>query len=84
MRRILLVLTVALVMSVMAMPAFARANPCETGATPASPPDAGAAPSSPTPDTAPGGTVRQPLPPQSRGVFPFTGPDEPGRCDHSL
>ncbi len=83
MRRILLVLTVALVMVallwVMAMPVFAQAaDPCTTGDTPSSPPDVGAAPSSPTPDTPPGGTVREPEPVQSLARPPFTGPTD--RC----
>ena len=89
MKRLVLVLTVALVMAVMflamAMPAFARAaNPCETGDTPSSPPDVGAAPPSPPAEAPPGTAVREPQPIQSRGHTPFTGPDEPGRCDNSL
>jgi hypothetical protein len=85
-RRFLLVLTVALVMAVMAlavaMPAFAQAaDPCETGTTPASPPDEGGSPAAPPPDLAPGTTVREPPPPESRGKTPFTGPTD--RCDQS-
>ena len=88
MRRIMMVLTVALVMAAMAlvvaMPAFSQgANPCETGTTPASPPDRGAAPSSPTPDSPPGFTVRDPdAALTGQGRSPFTGPT--GRCDNSL
>ncbi len=87
MKRVLLIVTVALVMAAMAlvvaMPAFARANPCETGDTPSSPPAEGAAPTSPTPESPPGYVVREPMihPPQAKA--PFTGPD-PARCDNSL
>jgi hypothetical protein len=89
-KRVLLVFTVALVMALMvlvvAMPAFAQAaNPCETGDTPSSPPDVGGAPSSPTPDSAPGYTVRDPEAAISgRGRSQFTGPNLSGRCDNSL
>ena len=84
MRRVLLVVTVAIVMAVMmlamAMPAFARAaNPCE-GNTPASPPDEGGAPSLAPPETPPGGSVREPPPVQSRARSPFTGPTDRGSC----
>jgi hypothetical protein len=75
-RRILLVLTVALVMAVMAfamaMPAFAQtpADPCGTGTTPASPPQEGAAPVTPPAQVPPGYEVRQPEPIQSRSRSP--------------
>ena len=89
MRRILLVLTVALVMAVMmlamAMPVFAQAaDPCETGETPAALPLEGASPAFPPPDVPPGTSVREPPPPESRGGTPFTGPTVPGRCGNSL
>jgi hypothetical protein len=78
MRRVLLVLTVALVMVVMAlamaMPAFGQAaDPCTTGETPASPPDVGGAPSNPTPDVPPGYVVRNPNSAAGSGTSPFTG-----------
>ena len=84
----MLILTVALVMAVMAlvvaMPAFAQATPCETGDTPASPPDVGGAPFSPTPGTPPGYAVRLDKERTGNAESPFTGPNQPGRCDNSL
>jgi hypothetical protein len=85
-KRVLLVLAVALVMAavmlVMAMPVFAQAaDPCTTGETPASLPAVGAAPTSPTPDIPPGAITRQPAPDTSRGTSPFTGPTD--RCQPS-
>jgi hypothetical protein len=89
-RRILLILTVALVMAVVAvvvaMPAFAQgkgpANPCETGDTPSSPPDVGGSPTTPPPSTPPGYATRvdKELPPKS--ATPFTGPTDRGSCAH--
>jgi hypothetical protein len=86
-RRVLLVLAVALVMAVMmlamAMPVFAQAaDPCTTGDTPSSPPDAGGAPSNPTPDSPPGYTVRNlDAGTHGQGRGPFTGPTD--KCDQS-
>jgi hypothetical protein len=84
-KRILLVLTVALVMAVMAlvvaMPAFGQAaDPCTTGDTPSSPPDVGGAPAAPTPDNPPGYSTRNDEHPtlHGRATSPFTGPT--GRC----
>jgi hypothetical protein len=88
MRRMLLILSVALVMVVMAlvaMPAFGQAaDPCTTGDTPSSPPDVGGAPASPTPDSPPGYTVRNLEHPTEHGRArsPFTGPTD--NCDQSL
>jgi hypothetical protein len=90
-RRILLVLTVALIMAVMALtmavPVFAQAaDPCTTGETPASPPKEIA---TPPPDTPPGFTVM--AYPDDRAEHslaraPFTGPNilEDNRCVNSL
>ena len=44
----------------------------------------GGAPQSPTPELPPDGRVAKPAPPTSRGNATFTGPHQPGRCDHSL
>lgn len=89
MKRVLLVLTVALVMAAMvvamAMPAFVRAaDPCKTRDTPSPPPDVGGADASPPPLTPPGygSRISKVRPFQARS--PFTGPTEPGRCDNSL
>ena len=84
MKRVLLVLTVVLVMAAMvlasALPVFAQAaEPCE-GTTPASPPQVGGSPAGTPPETPPGGTVREPPPPQSRGGAPFTGPYNQPSC----
>jgi hypothetical protein len=91
-RRILLVLMVALVMVVMlamAMPVFAQvADPCTTGDTPSSPPDAGAAPSFPPPLVPPGYIVMaypDDRAEHSLGGGHFTGPNvnDDTRCFHS-
>ncbi len=89
MRRILLVLTVALVMAAMvlamAMPAFGQAaDPCTTGDTPSAPPDVGGTPISPTPETPPGYGVQDQKERPGESNSPFTGPNHPGRCDNSL
>jgi hypothetical protein len=85
-KRVLLVLTVALVMAVMALamalPAFAQANPCETGDTPSSPPDAGGAPSSPPSTVPPGFGVREDKERPGTSASPFTGPTDRGSCAH--
>jgi hypothetical protein len=82
-RRMLLVLTVALIMLVMlvvmAMPVFAQAaDPCATGDTPSSPPEAGGAPTSPTPTVPPGYDARVDKERSGHAQSPFTGPTD--RC----
>jgi hypothetical protein len=83
-RRVLLVLTVALVMAVMmvsmAMPAFAQAaDPCTTEDTPSSPPEASPT-SEPPPIVAPGYARRTDKERPGTSATPFTGPTFRGSC----